>query len=181
MDRRAFLGTLAGSVLSAPLTARAQQPRSVWRLGFLAPGLSQDTSRSAVLMQTLQELGYVQNQSFLVEHRFAEGKIERLPAMAAETGSAQGRCALHRQHPGGQGSSECDDHHPHCLCRCLRSGRIRSGSESRAARRQHHRRLHSTTRSECEGTPTPQGDPAARPSRGSPLEPRESGINRILC
>jgi putative tryptophan/tyrosine transport system substrate-binding protein len=84
MDRRAFLGTLAGSVLSAPLTARAQQPRSVWRLGFLAPGLSQDTSRSAVLMQTLQELGYVQNQSLLVEHRFAEGKIERLPAMAAE-------------------------------------------------------------------------------------------------
>ena len=84
MDRRAFIGTLTGGLLAAPLAAEGQQARRVWRLGFLAPGLSQDTSRSSVLMQTLQELGYVQNQSLLVERRFAEGKIERLPAMAAE-------------------------------------------------------------------------------------------------
>jgi putative tryptophan/tyrosine transport system substrate-binding protein len=84
MDRRAFLGTIAGGLLAAPLAAEAQQPGKVWRLGFLAPGLSQDTSRSFVLMQTLQELGYVQNRSLLVEPRFAEGKIERLPTMAAE-------------------------------------------------------------------------------------------------
>jgi putative ABC transport system substrate-binding protein len=84
VDRRAFIGTLAGGLLAAPLAAEAQQPGKVWRLGFLAPGLSQDTSRSSVLMQTLQELGYVQNRSLLVERRFAEGKIERLPTMAAE-------------------------------------------------------------------------------------------------
>jgi ABC-type uncharacterized transport system substrate-binding protein len=84
MERRAFLAMIPGSLLAAPFAAGAQQARSVWRLGFLAPGLSQDTSRSAVLIQTLQELGYVQNQSLLVERRFAEGRIERLPAMAAE-------------------------------------------------------------------------------------------------
>jgi putative ABC transport system substrate-binding protein len=84
VDRRAFIATLAGGLLAAPLAAEAQQPGKVWRLGFLAPGLSQDTSRSSVLMQTLQELGYVQNRSLLVERRFAEGKIERLPTMAAE-------------------------------------------------------------------------------------------------
>ena len=83
MDRRAFLAG-AATLLAAPFAAEAQQARSVWRLGFLAPGLSQDTSRSAVLIQTLQELGYVQNQSLLVERRFAEGRVERLPAMAAE-------------------------------------------------------------------------------------------------
>jgi hypothetical protein len=71
MDRRAFLAG-AATLLAAPFAAEAQQARSVWRLGFLAPGLSQDTSRSAVLIQTLQELGYVQNQSLLVERRFAE-------------------------------------------------------------------------------------------------------------
>jgi len=71
-------------VFAAPLAVGAQQARRVWRLGFLAPGLSQDASRSLVLLQTLQELGYVQNQNLLVEPRFAEGKIERLPAMAAE-------------------------------------------------------------------------------------------------
>jgi putative tryptophan/tyrosine transport system substrate-binding protein len=84
MDRRTFIGTLTGSLLAAPLAAGAQQARSVGRLGLLAPGLSHDTSRSSVLIQTLQELGYVPNQSLLVERRFAEGKIERLPAMAAE-------------------------------------------------------------------------------------------------
>jgi len=53
-------------ILATPLTAQAQQARKVWRLGFLAPGSSQDMSRSSVLMQTLQALGYVQNQSLLV-------------------------------------------------------------------------------------------------------------------
>jgi hypothetical protein len=56
--RRAFLKTLAGGLLAAPLAAEAQPARSVWRLGLLAPGLSQDTSRSSVLIQTLQELGF---------------------------------------------------------------------------------------------------------------------------
>ena len=84
MDRRAFIGLAAGGLLATLDAAQAQQARSVRRLGFLAPGLPQDTSRSLVLMQTLQELGYVQNQSLLVESRFAEGKIERLPTLAAE-------------------------------------------------------------------------------------------------
>src|SRR5262245_7917402 len=84
MNRRLFITQLTSGILAVPLVAEAQQARRVWRLGFLAPGLSQDASRSLVLLQTLQELGYVQNQNLLVEPRFAEGKIERLPAMAAE-------------------------------------------------------------------------------------------------
>ena len=84
IDRRTFLAGTGAVLLAAPLAAEGQQARRVWRLGFLAPGLSQDTSRSSVLMQTLQEFGYVQNQSLPVERRFAEGKVDRLPAMAAE-------------------------------------------------------------------------------------------------
>src|SRR5262249_11865748 len=84
IDRRTFLAGTGAVLLAAPLAAEGQQARRVWRLGFLAPGSSQDTSRSSVLMQTLQALGYVQNQSLLVERRFAEGKIDRLPALAAE-------------------------------------------------------------------------------------------------
>jgi putative ABC transport system substrate-binding protein len=78
------MAAVVGSLLAAPLAAEGQQARRVWRLGFLAPGSSQDTSRSSVLIQTLQALGYVQNQSLVVERRFAEGKIDRLPALAAE-------------------------------------------------------------------------------------------------
>jgi hypothetical protein len=83
MNRRLFITQLTSGILAVPLVAEAQQARRVWRLGFLAPGLSQDSSRSAVLMQTLQELGYVQNQNLLVERCFAEGQIDRLLAMAA--------------------------------------------------------------------------------------------------
>src|SRR5262249_1534896 len=64
--RRTFLAGTGAVLLAAPLAAEGQQARRVWRLGFLAPGSSQDTSRSSVLMQTLQALGYVQNQSLLV-------------------------------------------------------------------------------------------------------------------
>jgi len=78
------MAAIAGGLLAAPLAAEAQQARKVWRLGILAPGLSEDTSRLSVLMQTLHSLGYVQNQSLLVERRFAEGKIDRLPGLAAE-------------------------------------------------------------------------------------------------
>jgi putative ABC transport system substrate-binding protein len=84
ISRRAFVGSLAGGLLAAPLAAEGQQPGKVWRIGYLSPGLSQDTPRLSVLMQTLQALGYAQNQSLLVERRFAEGKIDRLPALAAE-------------------------------------------------------------------------------------------------
>jgi putative ABC transport system substrate-binding protein len=84
IDRRAFLAGTGAVLLATAHTAGAQQARRVWRLGFLAPGLPQDFSRSSVLMQTLQELGYVENQSLLVERRFAEGNADRLPAMAAE-------------------------------------------------------------------------------------------------
>jgi ABC-type uncharacterized transport system substrate-binding protein len=84
IDRRTFLAGTGAVLLAAPLAADAQQARRVWRLGFLAPGFPQDFSRSPVLMQTLQELGYVENQNLLVERRFAEGKTDRLPVMAAE-------------------------------------------------------------------------------------------------
>lgn len=62
MDRRAFIGTLAGSLLAAPFAARAQQARKVWRVGYLTTGFKEVPGTNPGLVpfsQSLRELGYV--------------------------------------------------------------------------------------------------------------------------
>jgi putative tryptophan/tyrosine transport system substrate-binding protein len=85
MNRRAFVTGL-GAVLAAPLGAEAQQTGKVWRLGVLNPSTapSDTTRRKSPLIQKLTELGYVENQNLVVESRYAEGKIDRLPELAVE-------------------------------------------------------------------------------------------------
>ncbi len=85
MDRRTFLGTLAGSLLAAPLAAEAQQVGKVYRIGFLGPGPERIyTDPLPSLRAGLRELGYVEGKNIVLEYRFAEDKYERLPGLAAE-------------------------------------------------------------------------------------------------
>ena len=81
MDRRAFItGTL--SLLAAPLAAEAQHAGKVPRIGILAAdsgGPVWDGFR-----QGLRDLGYVEGQTIVVEWRYIEGKLERVPALATE-------------------------------------------------------------------------------------------------
>jgi putative ABC transport system substrate-binding protein len=85
IDRRAFLGTLAGSLLAAPLAAEAQQPEKVWRIGLLGPaGERVYTDVLLSLRAGLREFGYVEAKNISFEYRFAEDKYERLPGLAAE-------------------------------------------------------------------------------------------------
>jgi putative ABC transport system substrate-binding protein len=87
VDRRAFLSTVAGSLLAAPLTAEAQQPARVPRIGFLITGLlgSPETKASLdAFRQGLRDSGYVEGQNILIEYRGADGYIERLPGLATE-------------------------------------------------------------------------------------------------
>jgi ABC-type uncharacterized transport system substrate-binding protein len=85
MDRRAFFGTLAGGLLAIPLAAQAQQAAKIARIGYLGTTLAayppnpQDPFR-----QGLRDLGYVEGRNLVIEYRSAEGKYERLPALAAE-------------------------------------------------------------------------------------------------
>ena len=85
MDRRAFLGTLAGGLLAAPLAAEAQEPTRVWRIGFLGAGVySSGDPRVEALRRGLRELGYAEGRNLAIEFRWAEGNSNRLPALAAE-------------------------------------------------------------------------------------------------
>ncbi len=85
MNRRAFLGTMTGGLLTAPLTAGAQQAAKVYRLGVLSLGSSSsgDIGREA-FVQRLRELGWSVGNNVMFEARYAEGKVDRLPGLAAE-------------------------------------------------------------------------------------------------
>ena len=85
MDRRMFLGTLAGGLLTAPLPARAQSGGKTWRVGFLSGGgQPPDGAPPLPLRQALQELGYVEQRNVIYVSRWANAKQDRLPGLAAE-------------------------------------------------------------------------------------------------
>jgi putative tryptophan/tyrosine transport system substrate-binding protein len=77
---------VAGAVLFALcFSAEAQQPTNVPRIGYLtASSLSAISTRTEAFRQGLRELGYVEGKNIVIEWRSAEGKADRLPALAAE-------------------------------------------------------------------------------------------------
>lgn len=83
MDRRTFIDTIVGGLLLAASPAQAQQTRRVRRIGVLSAG---NLSRSnwTPFLDTLRELGWIEDQDFVVEWRGAEGKPELLPELAAD-------------------------------------------------------------------------------------------------
>ena len=86
MKKAAVLSILLVMVLLAlAVTAEAQQAKKVPRIGYLnAVSPSNRSDRIEALRQGLRELGYVEGKNILIESRYAEGKLDRLPALAAE-------------------------------------------------------------------------------------------------
>ena len=66
--------------------ADAQQPKKVRRIGYLSANRSQllTRTRSEAIRQALRELGYIEGQNIAIEYRYAEGKLDRYPELAAE-------------------------------------------------------------------------------------------------
>ena len=85
MDRRAFIAAVTGGLLAAPLVAEAQPAGKIARIGYLATNLrgSPQASHEA-FVEELRGLGYVEGRNVVIEYRDAEGKDERLAALAAE-------------------------------------------------------------------------------------------------
>jgi putative ABC transport system substrate-binding protein len=85
--RREMIAALGGAAVAWPLAARAQQRERVRRIGFLggaARPVSLESSFFGGLLQGLRELGYVEGRDFVIEWRFAEGRNEIIPVLAAE-------------------------------------------------------------------------------------------------
>ena len=82
--RRWFVMKLSLAVVAAPSAARAQPAREIPRVGFLFYGSAGSSPEVDAFRRGLKELGYVDGQNIAVEYRFAGGRAERLPALAAE-------------------------------------------------------------------------------------------------
>ena len=80
--KRILCLSLAIVMLVAGAIAEAQQPNKVPRIGYLSA--TAISARTEAFRQGLRELGYVEGKNIVIEWRYGEGKIDRLPALAAE-------------------------------------------------------------------------------------------------
>jgi putative tryptophan/tyrosine transport system substrate-binding protein len=86
MNRRDTIFALAAlGVVGGPRASLAQQSGKVWHVGFLSLGPATLNAQSTdAFLKGMRQLGYVEGRNLVIEWRFADGKFERLPAMAAE-------------------------------------------------------------------------------------------------
>jgi putative ABC transport system substrate-binding protein len=86
MKRREFIALVGGAAAGMPLAARAQQPGGrVYRVGYFALGSrEQQIHLSKAFEDGLRSLGYRVGENVVIEYRFANGQLERLPTLAAD-------------------------------------------------------------------------------------------------
>ena len=83
--RKFFCFALSAMLFALRLPVEAQQPKKVPRIGYLTGGVAAtETARSEQTRLGLRELGYIEGQNIAIEYRYAEGKPDRLPELAAD-------------------------------------------------------------------------------------------------
>jgi len=71
-------------LFAAPLAGEAQPAERVYRIGLLSSQTAESTPPRDAFRQKLRELGYAEGRNLAIEYRWAEGKYDRLPALAGE-------------------------------------------------------------------------------------------------
>ena len=85
MRRKAIIVLLIGLALASVHVVEAQQPKKVPRIGYLsAYDAATDSARAEAIRGALRELGYIEGQNIAIEYRYADGKRDRYPELAAE-------------------------------------------------------------------------------------------------
>jgi putative tryptophan/tyrosine transport system substrate-binding protein len=85
MHRRFAAIVFAAGLIIQPSSASGQQPKKVPRIGYLSSSdPATESARSEAIRLALRERGYIEGQNIVMEYRYAEGKQDRWPALAAE-------------------------------------------------------------------------------------------------
>ena len=85
MNHKVILFLFAVSALIGSNPAEAQQPKKVPRIGYLSSvDPASESARSEAIRLALRERGYIEGQNIAIEYRYAEGKRDRHPELAAE-------------------------------------------------------------------------------------------------
>jgi putative ABC transport system substrate-binding protein len=83
LRRREFISLLGGAA-AWPLSARAQQPAKVPRIGILSPAASETAASLSAFREKIRDLGYVEGKTIALDFRLSKGIMDALPALAAE-------------------------------------------------------------------------------------------------
>jgi putative ABC transport system substrate-binding protein len=90
MNRRELITLLGGAAVARPLAARAQQIGKIRRIGYLgSSSLSLERHLVDAFRQKLRELGHLEGENIAIEYRWAEGRDDQLPGLAAELARLQ--------------------------------------------------------------------------------------------
>ena len=85
MSKKVIGLALGAMLLALSFPAEAQQPGKIPRIGYLLPlSPASESARIELFRQGLRDLGYIEGKNILIEYRYAEGKEDRLPALAGE-------------------------------------------------------------------------------------------------
>jgi putative ABC transport system substrate-binding protein len=101
--RRELITALGASALVAPLASFAQQQGKVWRVGVLdTTSMSMNAVNFTAFRKGLHELGYIEGENLIIEFRSADGRPERLAALAIELVRAKVDVIVPRGTPASQ-------------------------------------------------------------------------------
>ena len=85
MNRKIFYLALCALLFALSLPVAARQTKKIPRIGYLSPvSVSRSAASLGAFRQGLRQSGYIEGKNIIVEYRWAEGKLDRLPALAAE-------------------------------------------------------------------------------------------------
>ena len=107
MKRREFITLLVGAAVAWPHGARAQLSGKTYRIGFLgATSYAQYRHQVDALRTSLRQLGYEEGRNTAIEYRWAEGRYDRLPELAAELVKLNVNIIVTHSTPGAQAAKE---------------------------------------------------------------------------
>ena len=113
MSNKIFCLTLYALLFALCVPAEAQQQAKVPKIGWLAVRPASATSVIESFQREFGKLGYVEGKNIVFEYRYAEGKLDRLPALADELVRLKVDVLLTPTTPGSPSRQERYQHDPH--------------------------------------------------------------------